>query len=316
MRGFDQQISSWPDTSAFVLDTECFRLECEVLQRGLHGISVFGSDYFTNFTDVLLFILFLHLIVVCIAYEQATAAGSNVCTKVSLMRFWEYNVHTKMLTLCAPREEEHCNCASCAKVSLMRGATTREDCEVSDYEGKITFKALKVYSIRIKQQKSQLNMEDTRISNDKSHSHPLTNHTIGKLSNAVDALRKTLLSEGATVKEQEERYLHAVFISKDGTADDLEFLFSSPSADAIVNLRSASRAKDTRDYGRNRKRLDELRQALGWEENKLYWIHSPHRGGHEGPSSFDHVSPGKPKWPHHPCLSRFCMLQLRTQYWN
>lgn len=62
------------------------------------------------------------------------------------------------------------------------------------------------------------------------------------------------------------RYIYAVFKGDDGVSDDVEFLFSDPSVDATVNVRSASRAKDYKDSGRNRKRLEALRMELGWEQ--------------------------------------------------
>lgn len=60
--------------------------------------------------------------------------------------------------------------------------------------------------------------------------------------------------------------MYAIFLSEDGEKDDVEFLFSIPTVDATVNLRAASRATDAEDSGRNRKRLEQLRMALDWEQ--------------------------------------------------
>ena len=62
------------------------------------------------------------------------------------------------------------------------------------------------------------------------------------------------------------RYIYVVFTGEDGVSDDVEFLFSDPSVDATVNVRSASRATDYKDNGRNGKRLETLRMELGWEQ--------------------------------------------------
>jgi len=64
----------------------------------------------------------------------------------------------------------------------------------------------------------------------------------------------------------ERRYIYAVFTGEDGVSDDVEFLFSDPTEDATVNVRSASRATDYKDSGRNGKRLEALRMELGWEQ--------------------------------------------------
>lgn len=62
------------------------------------------------------------------------------------------------------------------------------------------------------------------------------------------------------------RYVHAVFTSKEGVVDDVEFLFSNPREDATVVVRSASRAINLDDNDRNRKRLEEIRKSLTWEQ--------------------------------------------------
>lgn len=62
------------------------------------------------------------------------------------------------------------------------------------------------------------------------------------------------------------RYVHATFTAEDGVIDDVEFLFSDPLSDATVCIRAASRALDYDDYGRNRKRLEQIRLALNWDE--------------------------------------------------
>eukprot|EP00850_Spirogloea_muscicola_P016200 SM000130S27087 [mRNA] locus=s130:55602:56304:- [translate_table: standard] len=81
-------------------------------------------------------------------------------------------------------------------------------------------------------------------------------------------------------------YVYATFGDDGGgsaAVDDVEFLFSDPSADATVNLRASSRGPGRSDGGRNARRLEELRAALGWEQvpvlrnrtRRLFFIESP-----------------------------------------
>eukprot|EP00250_Pteridium_aquilinum_P012120 c20522_g1_i2 orf=368-1129(-) len=81
----------------------------------------------------------------------------------------------------------------------------------------------------------------------------------GKLTTAFQQIEGVLKKEGGNIVEQGNRYLRAVFTDKDGNIDDLEFLFSIPSEDATVNIRSASRKFSQNDYGRNQKRLERIR---------------------------------------------------------
>lgn len=119
----------------------------------------------------------------------------------------------------------------------------------------------------------------------------------GGLKAAVSNLQEALLQSGATVKEMSERYIYAVFTGEDGVSDDVEFLFSDPSVDATVNVRSASRATDYKDSGRNGKRLEALRMELGWEQvpilrnrqRRLFFIESPwDTFGPEPPPTFNY----------------------------
>ncbi|CAM6086089.1 unnamed protein product [Calypogeia fissa] len=119
----------------------------------------------------------------------------------------------------------------------------------------------------------------------------------GKLPFAVEKLTEVLLSSGAQIEEQGERYLHAVFTSKEGVVDDVEFLFSDPREDATVVLRSASRAISLDDKDRNRKRLEEIRKSLTWEQvpvlrnrkRTFFFLESPwDTFGPEPPPSFDY----------------------------
>ncbi|KAG0590576.1 hypothetical protein M758_1G100300 [Ceratodon purpureus] len=119
----------------------------------------------------------------------------------------------------------------------------------------------------------------------------------GGLKAAVSNLQEALVRSGATIKEKSERYIYAVFTGEDGVSDDVEFLFSDPSVDATVNVRSASRATDYKDSGRNGKRLETLRMDLGWEQvpilrnrqRRLFFIESPwDTFGPEPPPTFDY----------------------------
>ncbi|KAI5055060.1 hypothetical protein GOP47_0030205 [Adiantum capillus-veneris] len=119
----------------------------------------------------------------------------------------------------------------------------------------------------------------------------------GKLTTAYEQLKRVLIKEGGSVVEQGDRYIHVLFTDKDGTVDDLEVLFSIPSEDATVNIRSASRKISQGDNGRNQKRLERVRQALMWEEvpvlrnrnRKLFFLESPwDTFGPEPPPAFDY----------------------------
>lgn len=119
----------------------------------------------------------------------------------------------------------------------------------------------------------------------------------GSLRAAVSNLQEALEGSGAFIKEKSDRYIYAVFKGDDGVSDDVEFLFSDPSVDATVNVRSASRAKDYKDSGRNRKRLEALRMELGWEQvpilrnrqRRLFFIESPwDTFGPEPPPTIDY----------------------------
>lgn len=119
----------------------------------------------------------------------------------------------------------------------------------------------------------------------------------GGLTTAVNNLQEALLRSGASIKEKSDRYIYAVFTGEDGVSDDVEFLFSDPTLDATVNVRSASRATDYKDSGRNGKRLEALRMELGWEQvpilrnrqRRLFFIESPwDTFGPEPPPTFDY----------------------------
>eukprot|EP00850_Spirogloea_muscicola_P012699 SM000083S22746 [mRNA] locus=s83:186109:190246:- [translate_table: standard] len=107
----------------------------------------------------------------------------------------------------------------------------------------------------------------------------------GELPEARAALAAALRAAGGAVREEGDRYVYATFGDSGGGAavDDVEFLFSDPSADATVNLRASSRGPGRSDGGRNARRLEELRAALGWEQvpvlrnrtRRLFFIESP-----------------------------------------
>lgn len=119
----------------------------------------------------------------------------------------------------------------------------------------------------------------------------------GKLPTAFQQMQRILVEEGGIITEQGNRYIHVVFTDKDGTIDDAEFLFSIPSIDVTVNIRSASRRVSSNDYGRNQNRLERIRRALMWEEvpvlrnrsRKLFFLESPwDTFGPEPPPAFDY----------------------------
>ncbi|KAH7289262.1 hypothetical protein KP509_31G067000 [Ceratopteris richardii] len=119
----------------------------------------------------------------------------------------------------------------------------------------------------------------------------------GKLTAAFENVKLVLIQEGGDIVEQSDRYMHVIFTDDDGTIDDLELLFSDPSEDAIVNIRSASRKVSQGDNGRNKKRLEKVRGTLMWEEvpilrnrnRKLFFLESPwDTFGPEPPPVFDY----------------------------
>ncbi|CAK9194348.1 unnamed protein product [Sphagnum troendelagicum] len=119
----------------------------------------------------------------------------------------------------------------------------------------------------------------------------------GKLEVAMEKLNSVLTQSGASITEQSERYIHAVFTTENGERDDVEFLFSAPSVDATVNIRAASRTINYQDGGRNRNRLEQLRMSLTWQQvpilrnrqRRLFFIESPwDTFGPEPPPTFDY----------------------------
>ncbi|KAH9550051.1 hypothetical protein CY35_10G052900 [Sphagnum magellanicum] len=119
----------------------------------------------------------------------------------------------------------------------------------------------------------------------------------GKLEVAMEELNSVLTQSGASITEQSERYIHAVFTTENGERDDVEFLFSAPSVDATVNIRAASRTINYQDGGRNRNRLEQLRMSLTWQQvpilrnrqRRLFFIESPwDTFGPEPPPTFDY----------------------------
>ena len=91
-----------------------------------------------------------------------------------------------------------------------------------------------------------------------------TEHYIAPIAfkgDAVTALRKLLHAmERVTVVREAPNYLYAEFKSKlMGYVDDVEF-FYEPSA-GVIQVRSASRL-GRRDFGVNRKRIEEIRALM------------------------------------------------------
>eukprot|EP00798_Chlamydomonas_sp_ICE-L_P016271 gene16271-22451_t len=82
-------------------------------------------------------------------------------------------------------------------------------------------------------------------------------------SKAMSRLVGAVEEAGATSIQQDgNSYLYAVFEGQYGT-DDVEFLFAEN--DVTVELRSSSRYIKLPDGGRNERRLDFIRNSLGWE---------------------------------------------------
>lgn len=93
----------------------------------------------------------------------------------------------------------------------------------------------------------------------------------GSLTDAMDALVRAVERTGGLVAERRERYLRAEFAEQQllgGTAlDDAEFFFTP--SDVLVQFRAARRGEARSDFGANRKRLEKLRIALGWEKTPV-----------------------------------------------
>ncbi|PNH12254.1 hypothetical protein TSOC_000844, partial [Tetrabaena socialis] len=102
---------------------------------------------------------------------------------------------------------------------------------------------------------------------------------------AVSQIVEAVEAQGGAVRQaanyESYGYVYATFSSGWQGTDDVEFLL--PDADNTVVLRSAARAPDGLDLGRNERRLEQLRVALGWEpvpilrnrQRTLLFVESP-----------------------------------------
>lgn len=88
-------------------------------------------------------------------------------------------------------------------------------------------------------------------------------HFTGTLSQARERLKSVLLAFPRTrLIDQQTNYFHFEFVTPVGRfVDDVEFFFLDQ--DKIVHVRSASRLGFS-DLGKNRKRVEFIRQQLGW----------------------------------------------------
>eukprot|EP00877_Chromochloris_zofingiensis_P007600 jgi/Chrzof1/3093/Cz12g11140.t1 len=85
----------------------------------------------------------------------------------------------------------------------------------------------------------------------------------GSHDKAVQQLTAVVSNLGGSIEQQQAGYIRAVFRGMGG-ADDVEFLLADD--DNTVQLRSSSRLPSLPDGGRNKRRLEAIRTALGWEE--------------------------------------------------
>jgi uncharacterized protein (DUF1499 family) len=89
-------------------------------------------------------------------------------------------------------------------------------------------------------------------------------HFKGTLNEAKERLRGVVAAWPRTrLIDQQTNYLQFEFVTPVGRfVDDVEFLFLEQ--DKIVHVRSASRLGYS-DLGKNRKRVELIRQQIGWE---------------------------------------------------
>ncbi|KAK3245696.1 hypothetical protein CYMTET_44756 [Cymbomonas tetramitiformis] len=87
----------------------------------------------------------------------------------------------------------------------------------------------------------------------------------GSARQTVQEIKSAVEASGGAIQEQGQYYLYATFGNgRGGVLDDVEFLVSEQ--DGTVVLRSASRTRGLPDGGRNRRRLENLRIQLDYEE--------------------------------------------------
>ena len=80
---------------------------------------------------------------------------------------------------------------------------------------------------------------------------------------ALQQLVAAVKRAGGQVEDKRSDYVRAVFVS--GAASDVvEFLFAS--GDNTVALRAVPRNPSQKDFGRNARRLEQLRRSLGWTD--------------------------------------------------
>lgn len=91
----------------------------------------------------------------------------------------------------------------------------------------------------------------------------------GSLADSRAALTRVLTKLGGEIIANDgDRYLRAEFRSSNvlglPTVDDAEFFFTPN--DVLVQFRAARRGDIPSDFGANRRRLEKIRIALGWEK--------------------------------------------------
>lgn len=91
----------------------------------------------------------------------------------------------------------------------------------------------------------------------------------GSLEDSRTALSRVVTRLGGQIAETDgERYLRAEFRSSNllgqPTVDDAEFYFTPN--DTLVQFRASRRGETPSDLGANRRRLEKIRIALGWEK--------------------------------------------------
>ncbi|CAK9069798.1 Hypothetical protein SCF082_LOCUS34868, partial [Durusdinium trenchii] len=119
-------------------------------------------------------------------------------------------------------------------------------------------------------------------------------------------LRRAVMEAGGNIlsESDDHRYLRAEFVVDvpllGQDADDVEWYFTPD--DLIVQFR-AERRSGAADFGLNRRRLEEIRQALGWDlvpvvrnrQRALFFGESPF--DNFGPALYDALRPGQEPTP-------------------
>lgn len=126
------------------------------------------------------------------------------------------------------------------------------------------------------------------------------------VSKDMRALKKAVLQNGGRIvtADESKRYLRAEFAVEipffGSDVDDLEWFFTP--GDTTVQFRAERRTRRA-DFGENRRRLEKIRESLGWDllpvlrnrQRALFFMESPL--DNFGPALYDALRPGQEPTP-------------------